>query len=100
MAKKGLRSWVAERWVDIANKRSDGSFPPCGRKKGEKRSKKSGSYRGIVTVIVLVDRRPMRRTIPGSIHWVLCCQNWRRYGKHNHQHKQHQPVTKQTQAFH
>ena len=37
MAKKGLRSWVAERWVDIANKRSDGSFPPCGRKKGEKR---------------------------------------------------------------
>ena len=27
MAKKGLRSWVSERWVDIANKRSDGSYP-------------------------------------------------------------------------
>ena len=37
MAKKGLRSWVSEKWVDIANKRSDGSFPPCGRSKGEKR---------------------------------------------------------------
>ena len=37
MAKKGVRSWVSERWVDIANKRSDGSYPPCGRSKGEKR---------------------------------------------------------------
>ena len=37
MGKKGLRSWVSEKWVDIANKRSDGSFPPCGRSKGEKR---------------------------------------------------------------
>ena len=37
MAKKGLRSWVSEKWVDIANKRSDGSFPPCGRSKGSKR---------------------------------------------------------------
>jgi len=39
MAKKGLRAWVNERWVDIANPRSDGSFPPCGRSKGEKRGK-------------------------------------------------------------
>ena len=39
MAKKGLRAWGNERWVDIANPRSDGSFPPCGRSKGEKRSK-------------------------------------------------------------
>ena len=37
MAKKGLRSWVRENWVDIANPRSDGSFPKCGRSKGEKR---------------------------------------------------------------
>ena len=37
MAKKGLRNWVAQRWVDIANRRSDGSYPPCGRSKGEKR---------------------------------------------------------------
>ena len=37
MAKKGLRNWVNEKWVDIANRRSDGSYPPCGRSKGEKR---------------------------------------------------------------
>ena len=37
MAKKGLRNWVVQRWVDIANRRSDGSYPPCGRSKGEKR---------------------------------------------------------------
>ena len=39
MAKKGLRELVNEKWVDIANKRKDGSFPPCGRSKGEKRGK-------------------------------------------------------------
>ena len=39
MAKKGLKAWVNEKWVDIANPRSDGTFPPCGRSKGEKRSK-------------------------------------------------------------
>ena len=32
-----LRKWTSEKWVDIANKRSDGSYPPCGRSKGEKR---------------------------------------------------------------
>ena len=37
MAKKGLRSWVKENWVDIANKRKDGSYPKCGRSGGEKR---------------------------------------------------------------
>ena len=37
MAKKGLRSWVRENWVDIANPRSDGSFPKCGRSGNEKR---------------------------------------------------------------
>ena len=37
VAKKGLRQWVKDKWVDIANPRSDGSFPPCGRSKGEKR---------------------------------------------------------------
>ena len=37
MAKKGLRNWVNEKWVDIANRRADGSYPPCGRSKGEKR---------------------------------------------------------------
>ena len=37
MAKKGLRAWVQQNWVDIANPRSDGSFPKCGRSKGEKR---------------------------------------------------------------
>lgn len=39
VAKKGLKQWVKDRWVDIANPRSDGSFPPCGRSKGEKRKK-------------------------------------------------------------
>ncbi len=39
MAKKGLRSWVKENWVDIANKRPDGSYPKCGRSGGEKRKK-------------------------------------------------------------
>ena len=34
---KGLRSWVRANWVDIANRKSDGSFPKCGRSKGEKR---------------------------------------------------------------
>ena len=37
MAKRGLRAWVKENWVDIANKRSDGSYPKCGRSGGEKR---------------------------------------------------------------
>ena len=37
MAKKGLRSWVQENQVDIANKKSDGSYPKCGRSGGEKR---------------------------------------------------------------
>ncbi len=39
MAKKGLRAWVKENWVDIANKKSDGSYPKCGRSGGEKRAK-------------------------------------------------------------
>lgn len=33
----GLRKWVQENWVDIANRRSDGSYPKCGRSGGEKR---------------------------------------------------------------
>ena len=37
MAEKGLRSWVKENWVDIANKKKDGSYPKCGRSGGEKR---------------------------------------------------------------
>ena len=33
----GLRKWVQENWVDIANKKSDGSYPKCGRSGGETR---------------------------------------------------------------
>ena len=33
----GLRDWVKENWVDIANKKSDGSYPKCGRSGGETR---------------------------------------------------------------
>ena len=39
MAEKGLRARVKENWVDIANKKKDGSYPKCGRSSGEKRSK-------------------------------------------------------------
>ena len=35
----GLREWVKQNWVDIANKRKDGSYPKCGRSGGEKRKK-------------------------------------------------------------
>ena len=27
----GLREWVKQNWVDIANKKKDGSYPKCGR---------------------------------------------------------------------
>ena len=37
MAKKGLKEWLDEKWVDIGARRPDGSFAPCGRSKGEKR---------------------------------------------------------------
>jgi hypothetical protein len=37
MAKKGLKEWLDEKWVDIGSKRKDGSYAPCGRSKGEKR---------------------------------------------------------------
>jgi hypothetical protein len=33
----GLRDWVKENWVDIANRKPDGSYPKCGRSGGEKR---------------------------------------------------------------
>jgi len=33
----GLRKWVQDKWVDIANKKSDGSYPKCGRSGGETR---------------------------------------------------------------
>ena len=39
MAKKGLKAWVGENWVDIANKKADGSYPKCGRSGGEERKK-------------------------------------------------------------
>ena len=37
MAKKGLREWVKERWVDIGAPKKDGKYQPCGRSKGSKR---------------------------------------------------------------
>ena len=37
MAKKGLRAWVKEKWVDIGAPDGKGGYKPCGRKKGEKR---------------------------------------------------------------
>ena len=36
-----LRKWTSEKWVDIANRKKGGGFPPCGRSKGEKRKKLS-----------------------------------------------------------
>tara|TARA_R110001592_G_scaffold222986_2_gene478333 strand:+ start:116 stop:448 length:333 start_codon:yes stop_codon:yes gene_type:complete len=38
MAKKGLRAWVKEKWVDIGAPKKDGKYQPCGRSKGSKRS--------------------------------------------------------------
>ena len=32
-----LRNWTRQRWVDVANKKRGGGYPPCGRRKGEKR---------------------------------------------------------------
>ena len=37
MAKKGLREWVKEKWVDIGAPKKDGKYQPCGRSKGSKR---------------------------------------------------------------
>ncbi len=37
MAKKGLRAWVKEKWVDIGAPDGKGGYKPCGRQKGEKR---------------------------------------------------------------
>ena len=36
MAKKGLREWVKEKWVDIGAPKKDGKYQPCGRSKGSK----------------------------------------------------------------
>jgi len=37
MAKKGLRAWVKEKWVDIGAPKKNGKYQPCGRSKGSKR---------------------------------------------------------------
>ena len=37
MAKKGLRAWVKEKWVDIGAPKKDGKYQPCGRSNGSKR---------------------------------------------------------------
>ena len=31
MAKKGLKKWFSEKWVDIGAKRKNGKYQPCGR---------------------------------------------------------------------
>ena len=38
MAKKGLREWVKEKWVDIGAPKKNGKYQPCGRSKGSKRA--------------------------------------------------------------
>jgi len=40
MAKKGLRSWVAEKWVDIGAPKKDGKYQPCGRKSSKSSKRK------------------------------------------------------------
>ena len=37
MAKKGLKKWVNEKWVDIGSPKKNGKYQPCGRSKGSKR---------------------------------------------------------------
>ena len=31
-----LRKWTSEKWVDIANRKKGGGFPPCGRSRVRK----------------------------------------------------------------
>jgi len=38
VAKKGLKEWVKEKWVDIGAPKKNGKFQPCGRKKGDGRA--------------------------------------------------------------
>ena len=38
MAKKGLREWEKEKWVDIGAPKKNGKYQPCGRSKGSKRA--------------------------------------------------------------
>ena len=48
MAEKGLRSWVKENWVDIANKKKDGSYPKCvpiAKARGMSKGQKAGAVR-------------------------------------------------------
>ena len=33
MAKKGLKEWLDEKWVDIGAPKKNGKFQPCGRSK-------------------------------------------------------------------
>ena len=40
MAKKGLRAWVKEKWVDIGAPKKDGKYQPCGRKSTTKSKRK------------------------------------------------------------
>ena len=37
MAKKGLKEWLDEKWVDIGAPKKDGKYQPFGRSKGSKR---------------------------------------------------------------
>ena len=37
VAKKGLRQWVKDKWVDIGAPKKNGKFQPCGRSKGSGR---------------------------------------------------------------
>ena len=36
MAKKGLRAWVKEKWVDIGAPKKDGKYQPCGSQREAK----------------------------------------------------------------
>ena len=40
MAKKGLRAWVKEKWVDIGAPKKDGKYQPCGRKSSKSSKRK------------------------------------------------------------
>ena len=40
MAKAGLKTWFAQKWVDIGSKKKDGSFSKCGRSKQKKDAKR------------------------------------------------------------
>ena len=44
MAKKGLKEWLDEKWVDIGAPKKDGKYQPCGRSKARRGNIQNASH--------------------------------------------------------